>query len=165
MAKICSKCKHFKPFSCFHKDRTTKDGLQRRCQQCQKEYVNSNRETIREYERNYLKKDSKGAKRQAEYRKRHGIIFRQKENAWARSKKGRSAYKSSKFRADKLKRTPKWLTPLDKIKIKEMYKNCPIGYHVDHIVPLKGKNVSGLHVPYNLQYLPIKVNLKKSNKF
>ena len=53
----------------------------------------------------------------------------------------------------------------DKEEIAEFYRNCPEGYHVDHIIPLNGKNVSGLHTIINLQYLPATENLRKSNKF
>jgi 5-methylcytosine-specific restriction endonuclease McrA len=59
-------------------------------------------------------------------------------------------------------RTPIWA---DLDKIYEFYFNCPIGYQVDHIIPLKGKLVSGLHVLNNLQYLTIEENLKKNNSY
>lgn len=58
--------------------------------------------------------------------------------------------------------TPKWA---DKRAIRYFYVSCPEGYHVDHIIPLHGKNVSGLHVLENLQYLPAQENLKKGNNY
>lgn len=59
------------------------------------------------------------------------------------------------------KATPKWAN-LDTIRL--FYECCPDGCHVDHIIPLRGKNVCGLHVENNLQWLPIKENLRKHNK-
>ena len=53
----------------------------------------------------------------------------------------------------------------DKKEIQEFYRNCPTGCDVDHIVPLNGKNISGLHTISNLQYLPASENRRKSNKF
>lgn len=61
---------------------------------------------------------------------------------------------------DKLQ-TPKWAN-LEAIA--EFYRNRPEGYHVDHIVPLNGVDVSGLHVLENLQYLLAKDNLSKGNR-
>jgi hypothetical protein len=75
--------------------------------------------------------------------------------------KGYYTNKSNKRRALKIKAIPKFANP---DKIKEIYKNCPKGYHVDHIVPLNNPIVCGLHVEWNLQYLPAKENLSKSNK-
>lgn len=62
----------------------------------------------------------------------------------------------------KTQRTPAWA---DNKTILEFYKRKPPGMHVDHIIPLHHRLVSGLHVENNLQYLTDVENLRKSNKF
>ena len=82
------------------------------------------------------------------------------------------ATNQAKRRTIKLQRTPKWLTKQD-FKTMEMFyefaaeltKLSSIEYVVDHIVPLQGKNISGLHVPTNLQFLTRKENASKGNRF
>lgn len=69
--------------------------------------------------------------------------------------------RNAKRRAAKLQATPQWA---DLEKIKDIYKNCPEGYHVDHIYPLTSNWVCGLHVPENLQYLTAEDNLRKGNR-
>lgn len=60
------------------------------------------------------------------------------------------------------KRKPKWANTEQ---IRQFYVNCPEGFHVDHIIPLRGKLVCGLHVIENLQYLPAIENIKKGNRY
>lgn len=66
--------------------------------------------------------------------------------------------------------TPNWLSEFDKFYIEELYdlavrrEEClGIQFDVDHIIPLHGKTVCGLHVPSNLQLLDRTSNIKKSN--
>jgi hypothetical protein len=71
-------------------------------------------------------------------------------------------HNSNMYRFRKTKQMPKWAS---KDKIKEIYMNRPNGYQVDHIIPLKGEFVSGLHVENNLQYLSAFDNRSKNNSF
>ena len=76
--------------------------------------------------------------------------------------------KAAARKATKLNATPPWA---DLEQIKRIYAACAkitertgIPHHVDHVIPLQGENVCGLHVPNNLAIIPAKMNLQKSNK-
>ena len=85
-------------------------------------------------------------------------------NAYGKRNQGQKNARTAMYRAAKIQATPKWLTK-DQIKaMSDMYKNCPKGFHVDHIMPLRGVDVCGLHVPWNLQYLPGVENMSKGNR-
>ena len=75
-------------------------------------------------------------------------------------------------RLAKIRRTPAWLTEDDKWLLKEAYnlavlrtKMFGFPWHVDHIIPLQGEMVSGLHVPNNIQVIPWIDNVRKANSF
>lgn len=73
----------------------------------------------------------------------------------------------AKRRATKLNATPQWLTQDHLAEIETFYTdaaNRATPHHVDHIVPLQGDNVSGLHVPWNLQVIPASENCSKGNR-
>lgn len=61
-------------------------------------------------------------------------------------------------------RVPKWFET-EKLNIADFYEQCPEGYHVDHIIPLQGRKVSGLHTISNLQYLTKEENVSKGNHY
>ena len=92
------------------------------------------------------------------------------ENKEELGRKRREKYKTDPvFRAAcisgsrRIKRaTPKWI---DREQVKEVYRTCPEGYEVDHIIPLRGELVCGLHVHENLQHLTIEENRTKTNLF
>jgi hypothetical protein len=90
---------------------------------------------------------------------------------WKRRNPAHRRAKAAERRAMKLQRTPAWLTADDFAAIKAIYAEAAekiaatgLCWHVDHIVPLLGKNVSGLHVPWNLQIIPGSENMRKGNR-
>lgn len=143
-----------------------------------KEYRQENKEYLKKYEsdRSKTEKRKKLAKKyhKNRYSKRKSEILAKnrkwaKENPekqykrtkrWRQENKGLATSYTVKYKARKLNAT---LDGYDS-EIKEIYKNCPIGHEVDHIMPLQGENLCGLHVPWNLQYLTISENRSKSNK-
>lgn len=96
---------------------------------------------------------------------------RQASKNWKRSNPAKVAKHASHRRAAQDARMPSWLTAADHLEFDSIYKYCSglraagLDYHVDHIVPLRGKSVSGLHVPWNLRVIPAVDNMRKGNRF
>jgi len=132
-----------------------------------KEKIKGYNEKNKEYKKAYREKHKEELNRKE--RERYYATYeqnrakkRESDKKFARNNPGKINAKTNKRRAAKLQRTPKWA---DLKAIEQFYENCPKGMVVDHIIPLQGKNVSGLHVLENLQYLTWTENSKKINKF
>ena len=94
-------------------------------------------------------------------RKRYVENNRAKVNALAKA-----------YKIRKKNRIPIWVDKEHMWLIKEVYelaqlrsKHFGYSWHVDHIIPLQGELVSGLHVIENLRVIPAVENIKKKNKF
>ncbi len=152
------------------------------CVECLKVEWAKGNETRAEYFREYNKSEAgQKAKRGYYERNRDAVVAA----AQARPDEAKNQYKKRhkdnnpdyyrslvSFRRRRFRQaTPKWLTPEDKMEIRlkyrlaiEMTRRMGVRYAVDHIVPLLGETVSGLHVPWNLEVITQEENLKKSNR-
>lgn len=139
----------------------------------------ANAEVLRAKRRVAYKKNREAEKLAAKMR---SAAWRLKNPQHAGTKAARAKYKAEnpgKVRADTIKRrtakmhrTPPWLTADDLWMIEQAYELAALrtklfgfSWHVDHVLPLQGKKVSGLHVPNNLRVIPWLDNVSKSNKF
>jgi len=165
--KTCNKCGLSKLLKHFYKDRSKADNHHTLCKVCSaandKTYRAANRERIRENKNrwetaNRIHCNTKAREYAAKNReRRRELIYASiKKKPWKR------CAAEAKRRAAKLFATPVWA---DLNLIETIYKTCPKGYHVDHVIPLQGKTVCGLHIESNLQHLPAFDNFIKSNKF
>ena len=91
--------------------------------------------------------------------------------AWARRNAGRVLAWTRQRQLAKVQRTPAWLTADDHWLIEQAYELAQLrtslfgfSWHVDHVIPLRGKTVSGLHVPNNLRVIPGSDNSRKGNR-
>ena len=165
--KTCSKCKEIKDLAEFYKDKSRKDGLSYLCIPCAANPDKKLASSRASYRANPAKHRAASNK----WRNAHREKARAGGRAYCIANRDKICAKSMKRHAAKLQRTPPWLT-------KEHFKEILAYYslakelqwlseeklEVDHIVPLLGENVCGLHVPWNLQILPKSVNVRKSNK-
>lgn len=162
--KVCSKCCEEKLASDFGKDKARKDCLNVYCKVCVRE------KSMHSYEAHKTNKLRKMRERRAnEPTTQRQINQRSYENNKHKYVEARTA-QAAKRRAAKRERTI-GLSQECEAAIKAIYveaarltRTTGVQHHVDHRVPLQGKMMSGLHVPWNLEVIPARENLAKSNK-
>jgi hypothetical protein len=96
----------------------------------------------------------------AAFRKRNLSRLRREDLARQKQYPQKYAELAMRRHTAKLQRMPPWA---DLEAIKFFYDYCPKGCQVDHIIPLRGKFISGLHIAENLQWLPKSANVRKNN--
>jgi len=103
------------------------------------------------------------------YREENREVCRLRSRKWRINNLDKGAQKEAKRRSTKLKATVKWSNKeaIEAIYLasKELTVATGIKHQVDHIIPLKGRLVCGLHTEDNLQILTASDNLLKSNSF
>lgn len=126
------------------------------CTECEKEKNNS------ESRKAYM----------AQYADQNRDKIRKIASNWQKKNKGKVNANTALRHTAKMKRKPTWLSKEDKLKIRCLYqvasmysKHSDQKWHVDHIIPLQGETVSGLHVPWNLRVIPAIDNMKKNNNY
>lgn len=166
-SQTCNKCKEVKPLADFTPNKTKPRGRMYTCKVCHAERARERRRTIGLSE----EQKQKARNRSALWRKQNPDRSSFQKKDWAQRNPHKKRESSRRYYMSRDKRMPSWLTEEHKRQIQDFYwmaldLRAITGeeYHVDHIVPLKGENVSGLHVPWNLQILPKDVNLSKGNK-
>lgn len=160
----------------FIKDRKT-NRLDTSCKRCRtvsnevrrQKNIEKDVENKKVYYKNnkeYLYKLSK------EWNKNNSELNKSYKKKWKQNNKDKRRADDALRWACKLKATPIWLTKEQKVEIEQFYTDAndlqwlsEEKLHVDHIIPLRGKNVCGLHVPWNLQILTASKNVSKGNRY
>ena len=159
--KACTKCRVVKPFECFGANKLTKDKRQSWCKEC----CNSATRVRRRDDLDYKARRREAAKTEAGRQRRKAYMATEK---WReQKKKNRSVVRSDQakrrnyrifYKLKQEKRVPKWVTPADTLPFYRLANSLGPVYTVDHIIPLRSKQVCGLHVPENLQVLTLAAN-------
>ena len=166
--KTCNKCQTDKLEAEFYKKNSAKDGLFWWCKVCHKEYVKS------KYAQAYANPTFKAHEqiRVKQFYVANPDKKKASDKQYAANNKSKISANVRKYQYAKLDRTPNWLDVDDIWMMEQAYELAELRtkmfgfkWHVDHIIPLQGRLVSGLHVPHNLQILPAAENHRKSNQF
>lgn len=165
--KLCCACNQEKSVELFNKRAASRDGLQRRCKECERLYKLQRVDLEKERQAKWYEKN-KEAKNQASrfWYLANKESVTQRSAKWLRNNPVKSRQINARKKAIKLRATPPW-ADADLIagmyEVAQLFRNVGVRMEVDHIVPLKGTTVSGLHTHDNLQLMVSKKNAAKNN--
>lgn len=129
------------------------------------ENVEKHKQYCRDY---YAKNKEKISAQNAGWRVRNKARLKQIRDAYYQSNKTRYSAANKKRKVSIIQRVPAWanLSAIEAFYVERDMLTAQTGivHHVDHIIPLQGRGVCGLHVETNLQVIPASVNLKKGNR-
>ena len=172
-SKVCTKCREDKPLGLFSRDRGTKDGHCYHCKSCAAERVKAwfkaNPERRAQHRKKWRDANLELAKviEKRSYEENRDARLEYKRS-YAAANRPRYTHYTQKRKVAQGRAAPSWA---DQEAIVKIYPQCAeitdqtgVEHHVDHIIPLQGRLVCGLHVENNLQILPGDTNRRKANK-
>lgn len=160
MTKICSKCGCSKPATndFFYANKKGVEGFNPWCKVCHKQYREANAERI-----------SVATKL---CREKNPQKYKEAKKEWNFSNKDKKRMYALNYLARKKQRKPVWFGEIDDFVMQEAHNLANerarlfgFGWSVDHVIPMLGKKVSGLHVYNNIQVIPSVVNSQKHNSY
>ena len=194
MKQICILCKVEKDYEDFAKHKTSSSGKNSYCKECMREYSKKYRKDNKDKIKKYLEetKEERQNKNKerftvlyssisykeehlangARWRKDRRAIYKKGQMAWRKANPIKMASYSAYHRARRKNAIPSWVSELDTFVFEEAYSlrklrldATGILWEVDHIIPITGRKVCGLHVWNNLQVIPAAANRSKHNKY
>lgn len=166
--KTCSRCGMSKAEESFLKGNRCKT-----CREDDKRFYEDNKEAKAAYKKSYRRRNKEFLAIQGKrYYEANKETIASTNKIYRKENKEIMDAISAKRRAAERMAVPPWFSLEHQHQIREIYNRrnvlieaTTIQYQVDHIVPLQGKNVCGLHVPWNLQIITAKENLSKGNSY
>jgi 5-methylcytosine-specific restriction endonuclease McrA len=136
------------------------------------ECVECNRIKVKKWQKNNLQRNVAKSLKSRNKDQASIARFKATHALWKLFNKNKVNAATRRRQAAQLQRTPPWLAKSHHLAIAAIYQESIdlsqlLGewHEVDHIVPLQGKTVSGLHVPWNLQVLTARENRIKNNRW